>query len=322
MKPKRINKRFTFVIIPDANSSVRRFEVPKLIPYLAAGGLCGLIALTLTLSVLHSQASRTASQLQSRVVNQDAMYTTTVQQKDETIEQLQNELIQLSKQTSEMKTKIDDIRKLEDEVRTLTGSNKTAALAESASGTPAMGGSSHPVTQDEVKDTLEQTKSLLSGMDKEVSELKNSIASSKETAMVARQKLRVTPSIWPVDSRTLTSGFGLRQDPFTFRPSFHSGYDISAPFNSKVYATADGIVQSTGSDANHGNNIVLSHADGLRTWYMHLNKINVEKGDEVQKGQVIGYVGSTGRSTGNHLHYEVLKNGVSVDPKPYLSYAP
>ena len=79
-----------------------------------------------------------------------------------------------------------------------------------------------------------------------------------------------------------------------------------------------GKVVSTGKDIYHGNNIVIEHSKGLRTWYMHLNKILVNKGDSVEKGSSIGLVGSTGRSTGPHLHYEVLKNGESIDPKPYL----
>ncbi|NOU96503.1 peptidoglycan DD-metalloendopeptidase family protein [Paenibacillus sp. LMG 31456] len=318
MKLKWGKKRYTFVIIPDANSSVRRFEVPKLIPYIAGAGLLSLVIVTLFLYVLHARTVMVASNLQTRVYSQDTLYATTVQEKNETIEQLQNEVIKLSKQTSDMKSQIDDIRKLEEEVQTIKGSDKKTASADPASTGKAMGGVMHPATQDEVKDMLEQTRTMLTDMNEEVDNLKNSIVNTKEEALAVQQKQRVTPSIWPVDSRTITSGFGLRQDPFTFRPTYHSGYDISAPLNSKVKVTADGVVQSTGSDSLHGNNIVVSHSDGLRTWYMHLNKINVDKGEKVEKGQVIGLVGSTGRSTGNHLHYEVLKNGVSIDPKPYL----
>jgi murein DD-endopeptidase MepM/ murein hydrolase activator NlpD len=321
MKLKWVRNRLTFVIIPDANSSVRRFEVPKLLIYLAGGFLLSLVALAFVMTVLHSRTALVASKLQTQVASQDSLYAAAVQEKNVTIEQLQNEVIQLSQQTMEMKSRIEDIRKLEDEVRSLTGSDKTAASASAAnpaSGNSAMGGTARPATQEDVKEMAEQTRELLSGMNKEVSDLKISIASTKETALAVQQKQRVTPSIWPVDSRSITSGFGLWQDPFTYRPSFHSGYDIGAPLNSKVYVTADGVVQSTGSDSLHGNNIVVSHSDGLRTWYMHLNKIAVEKGDKVEKGQVIGYVGSTGRSTGSHLHYEVLKNGASIDPKPYL----
>lgn len=319
MKVKWGNKRFTFVIIPDANSAVRRFEVPKPLPYIAIAGLITLVTVTLVLYSVHVRTAIVATELQTRIASQDKQFNSTVQEKNETIEQLQSEIIQLSQQTMEMKSKIEDIRKLEDEVRTITGSAKsTAASSGTAAVSGAMGGSDHPVTDEEVKQLLEQTKSQLSSMSKEVVELKGNIADTKEKALVAQEELRVTPNIWPVDSRRITSGFGLRQDPFTTKPSFHSGYDIASPANTPVHVTADGVVASTGSDSSHGNNIVVTHSKGLQTWYMHLNKINVQKGDRVQKGDVIGLVGSTGRSTGYHLHYEVLKNGQPTDPKPYL----
>ncbi|MFE5321356.1 M23 family metallopeptidase [Paenibacillus sp. NPDC056579] len=320
MKVKRINKRFTFVIIPDANSAVRRFEVPKALLYCAGAGLIALLSVTLVLYVNHARTSWVTADLQSRIVSQEAVYSTTVQEKNDTIEQLQNELIQLSQQTVEMKGRIDDIRKLEDEVRTITGAAKsTASAASSSVDSNAMGGSNRPVTDEEIKTLLEQTKQHLSSMNQEVAELQGSITDTKAKAVQAQELLRITPNIWPVDSRNITSGFGIRKDPFTYRPSFHSGYDIAAPMNTPVRVTADGIVSSTGSDSSHGNNIVVTHSKGLQTWYMHLNKINVKQGERVQKGDVIGLVGSTGRSTGAHLHYEVLKNGQSTDPKPYLN---
>lgn len=319
MKLKMGSKRYTLVIIPDANSAVRRFEVPKLIPYIAGAGLMTLMAVTLVLYASHAKNATVASELEKRIVSKDAEYSSTVQEKNQTIEQLQSEVIRLSQQTAEMKQKIDTIRQQEDEVRNLTGSGQVSISSTDAPPvSAAMGGSSTPATDAEVLTLVEQTKSQLSDMDKSVDELKNSIADTKEKALEAQEKLRVTPNIWPVDSRTITSGFGLRQDPFTSRPSFHSGYDIASPANTPVHVTADGVVASTGSDDSHGSNIIVTHSKGLQTWYMHLNKINVQKGDRVQKGQVIGLVGSTGRSTGYHLHYEVLKNGVSSDPKPYL----
>lgn len=319
MKLKMGSKRYTFVIIPDANSAVRRFEVPKLIPYIAGAGLMTLMAVTLVLYASHAKNATVANELEKRIVSKDAEFSSTVQEKNQTIEQLQSEVIRLSQQTAEMKQKIDAIRQQEDEVRSLTGSGQVSiSSADAPPASAAMGGSSTPATDAEVLTLAEQTKSQLSDMDKSVDELKDSIADTKEKALEAQEKLKVTPNIWPVDSRTITSGFGLRQDPFTSRPSFHSGYDIASPANSPVHVTADGVVASTGSDDSHGNNIIVTHSKGLQTWYMHLNKINVQKGEHVQKGQVIGLVGSTGRSTGYHLHYEVLKNGVSSDPKPYL----
>jgi murein DD-endopeptidase MepM/ murein hydrolase activator NlpD len=113
----------------------------------------------------------------------------------------------------------------------------------------------------------------------------------------------------------------MRRDPFTFSMVYHSGLDIGAKTGTPVHAAADGRVSITDYDSYHGNNIVIDHGNGLKTWYMHLSKIGVEKGEEITKSQEIGLVGSTGRSTGPHLHYEVLKDNKSVDPNTYLKGA-
>jgi murein DD-endopeptidase MepM/ murein hydrolase activator NlpD len=319
MKLNWSNKKFTVVIIPDVSHSVRRFEVPRLLPYMAGIALVALLSVSVALFVFHNRTSIIADELQVRVTSQETVYHDIVDEKNEMIDKLQNEVIQLSQRTAEMKGKIDDLRKLEDEVRSITGSPSTLAVVDTATApVSAMGGISHPAADSDVSAMLAQTTTQLNDMDKEVVELTQSIADSKYKALAVKEQLRVTPTIWPLESHKISSGFGLRKDPFTNRPSFHSGYDISAPANSEVYVTADGIVKSTGSDSERGNNILVDHGKGLATWYMHLNKILVQKGDSVQKGQNIGLVGTTGRSTGYHLHYEVLQNDVSIDPKPYL----
>jgi murein DD-endopeptidase MepM/ murein hydrolase activator NlpD len=116
--------------------------------------------------------------------------------------------------------------------------------------------------------------------------------------------------------------FGYRKDPFTEKASFHRGIDIAGKTGDPVYTTADGIVHTVGFDQFHGHNVVIEHSGGLRTWYMHLKKAAVQQGEAVKKGQTIGLLGSTGRSTGPHLHYEILKNGKSTNPKPYMPNKP
>ena len=127
-----------------------------------------------------------------------------------------------------------------------------------------------------------------------------------------------TPSIWPAVG-WLTAGFGTRPDPFSGEVAFHGGLDISADKGRPVYATADGVVESTDWNGNYGNLIVLDHGYGLKTRYGHLSGFQVKAGDRVQRGKVIGYVGSTGRTTGAHLHYEVLANGQLINPLQLLT---
>lgn len=125
------------------------------------------------------------------------------------------------------------------------------------------------------------------------------------------------PNSWPVRGR-ITEGFGQRLDPFSGEGVFHSGVDICVPYGTRVEAPSDGIVIQTGVESGYGNEIVLDHGFGMTSKYAHLSKIFVVVGQEVKRGQVIGAVGMTGRTTGPHLHYEVLVNDTPVNPMKYL----
>lgn len=132
-----------------------------------------------------------------------------------------------------------------------------------------------------------------------------------------RLLISTTPAISPVKG-LLTSGFGYRADPFTGRRSFHSGIDIVAPRGQEIRATGDGLVTKAGRDLGLGNAVYVSHGFGIVTRYGHMSKINVDSGQRVQRGDVIGYVGSTGRATGNHVHYEVHVDGKANNPLGYI----
>lgn len=128
---------------------------------------------------------------------------------------------------------------------------------------------------------------------------------------------RATPSSWPV-AGYLSSLFGRRPDPFTGEPDYHTGLDVSAPLGTPIWATADGTVQSAEYNGNYGKSIVVDHGFGIATRFGHLSSFNVRKGQQVRRGQVIGYVGSTGRATSSHLHYEILVNGTALNPLRFL----
>jgi murein DD-endopeptidase MepM/ murein hydrolase activator NlpD len=127
-----------------------------------------------------------------------------------------------------------------------------------------------------------------------------------------------TPSIWPI-AGWISSGFGSRRDPFSGDQDFHPGLDISGVQGQQIHAPADGIVSSAGYNGNYGNQITIDHGFGLTTRYGHLSRFAVVNGQQVRRGEVIGYVGSTGRSTSAHLHYEVLMNGQLTNPLQLLS---
>ena len=132
-----------------------------------------------------------------------------------------------------------------------------------------------------------------------------------------RSLLAATPTIWPVHG-WITSPFGHRISPFTGTLQMHEGIDICARLGTPIKATADGIIIYSGWKPDYGKNIVIDHGYGYRTHYAHLSKIYVHHGQRVRRGEIIGTVGNTGRSTGPHLHYEVLVNGIPVNPKKYL----
>jgi murein DD-endopeptidase MepM/ murein hydrolase activator NlpD len=127
-----------------------------------------------------------------------------------------------------------------------------------------------------------------------------------------------TPAIQPLSNRDLnrlSSGFGYRIDPLYKTVKFHPGLDFSAPQGTPVYATAEGTVKIAGNSGNaYGNHIVISHGYSYNTLYGHLFRIKAKKGQRVKRGEIIGYVGNTGKSTGPHLHYEVLKGNKRLDP--------
>jgi murein DD-endopeptidase MepM/ murein hydrolase activator NlpD len=130
--------------------------------------------------------------------------------------------------------------------------------------------------------------------------------------------LAATPAIQPVSNKNLSrlaSGFGYRIDPVYKTTKFHAGLDFAAPQGSPVYATADGVVDLAGNTGNgFGNHVVINHGFSYETLFGHLVRIKVRSGQKVRRGEVIGWVGSTGKSTGPHLHYEVHKNGKEINP--------
>ncbi len=162
-----------------------------------------------------------------------------------------------------------------------------------------------------LKDTLDGLSKLYSrSSDAPVADL-----SSAEAKIEAF--MDTVPTLWPASGR-LTDKFGYRSDPFTRRRKFHAGIDIGANHGAKIKAAASGKVTFAEYTAGTGRTVKISHARGITTVYGHASSILVEKGQTVKKGDVIARVGSSGRSTGSHLHFEVLLYGTAVDPLKYL----
>ena len=127
------------------------------------------------------------------------------------------------------------------------------------------------------------------------------------------------PSDKPVKTGAFTSGYGVRSDPFQGRSAMHAGIDLSGPVGTPIYATADGLITTAGyNSGGYGNLVKIDHGRGIETRYGHLSKMSVYAGQRVKRGEMIGRMGSTGRSTGSHLHYEVRIDGRAVNPVPFM----
>ena len=161
------------------------------------------------------------------------------------------------------------------------------------------------------EDTFGVLRELLQGLESRLRYVRRDV--ERREALAAS-----TPSIWPAHG-WLTGTFGGRSDPFTGEPGYHQGLDISTDKGQPVFATADGTVESASYTGDYGNLLVLKHNFDLVTRYGHLSAFNVKPGQSVKRGAVIGYVGSTGRATGAHLHYEILANGKLINPLQLLT---
>ena len=161
-----------------------------------------------------------------------------------------------------------------------------------------------------MKTDIERLQSEALSREESLSEIEK-LLQSKKVMLVH------TPSIWPVLG-WVTSGFGFRTNPFTGLTQMHEGLDISNRLGTPVMAPADGIVLDTGNDFAHGRTLTISHGFGMISRYSHLNKMLVRNGQRVKRGDKIGEVGMTGKTTGPHLHYEVRVNGIPANPMRYI----
>ncbi|MBB3034207.1 M23 family metallopeptidase [Alteriqipengyuania lutimaris] len=193
----------------------------------------------------------------------------------------------------------------------------TAALATFA--VPAHANTSAAAAAD-VTDAVEEAQSPLGNGDAQFRQL----FASWQTMDIERSpepEIAISvavPSRMPVNDARMSSSYGMRNHPVLRKRANHNGVDLAAPSGTPIYATADGVIERANYWGSYGNYIQIGHGNAIETRYAHLSRIVVSDGAQVRKGDLIGYVGSTGRSTGPHLHYEVRIDGKAVDPRPFM----
>jgi len=240
-------------------------------------------------------------------------------------ENLRKNYRQMAQIAHDRDVQVDSLGALASEVTALYGLKQNrltvakpaaAASAAAAEPTPASLAITDDPSQQQVKLSIDQFYALraqaLSGRVSRALEGGLSSTFSGDWTQLAD-----APSMWPVEGR-VGSGFGARQDPFNGEGAFHSGLDIEAPYGTPVRAAADGEVTGATLGAGYGRQVELDHGHDVLTVYGHLSAVAVVPGQHVARGQVIGYVGQSGRATGPHLHYEVRVHNVPVNPHKYL----
>ncbi|HEY4389738.1 MAG TPA: M23 family metallopeptidase [Paenibacillus sp.] len=323
--------RMTLLVLREAGQPARQMHMSK--PLMIAVPLVAILSISGLIISLQLQSTQTIARLEDQLQSQSLRFEAVVSDKNAAIERLQNEVISLSSQSQDMMNRMERVAELEDQLQKFIekyGESDTNGLSNLSSlsleGLDAdnlneplgVGGEFIAVHENEIEQLAEQTKDQFREMNAMLDEMEKNVPLTLKKAKQTEYSLSGTPSEWPTLSKRLTSNFGYRTDPFTGRASFHAGIDIGAKEGDPVYAAAAGEIITVAQDNSHGKYIVIQHPEGLQSWYLHLSKISVSEGDFIKKGQTIGKVGNTGRSTGSHLHFEIVKNGKTIDPLPYL----
>jgi len=223
---------------------------------------------------------------------------------------------QLANQISALQSAVDDLgERAAVDPTSSRAMDKLPTIVKSR----AMGGVSGTTLAPMLKSGLGSPDTVLGVLSELLGVIGTRLDSVRDTVERRHALAAATPSIWPV-AGWLTSSYGTRTDPFTNDKDFHPGLDISADYGVPVLATADATVSSAGPNGAYGNMVMLDHGFGIVTKYGHLSRIAVMGEQRVKRGDVIGYVGSTGRSTGAHLHYEVWMNGQLTNPMTLLAH--
>ena len=228
----------------------------------------------------------------------------------------QEQILQVSKKASALQQDLDSLRRAEDGLRAIVGAPPAAADETVQEGTVSpTGGEQHTPTTADLSEALEMIEERLSTRRSSIDLLAETMRREFPGAAsyASDSAPHTTPSIWPA-AGYVSSPYGLRFDG----TEFHQGIDIAADMGAPIVATADGVVTAAGWNGGYGNMVDVDHGGGIVTRYGHASALAVTVGQQVRRGEVIAYVGSTGRSTGPHVHYEVRVDGQPVNPAGYL----
>lgn len=232
----------------------------------------------------------------------------------------ENMIAQLNSQVDDLSRSLQNMKEITEKILVVSGLKSPFALKEVGRG----GGPIQNFNLSTPEVNVEKSQDLKNGMLERATDLNSKFKKLENTLkfvsnVIDQQKLRLssTPSIWPTHGY-ITDGFGWRRHPFTGKRDYHHGVDIATQLGNKIIAPASGTILVAERRGYYGNLVIIDHGFGYTTWFGHLAAFNVKEGDRVKREQVIGFVGSTGRSLAPHLHYEVRVFGKPQNPINYI----
>jgi murein DD-endopeptidase MepM/ murein hydrolase activator NlpD len=285
-------KQHTIIVVPHARARFRQFQVTSRLLWSVATAVSLSLLLGVVFGVLWLQSVRKNREVTSLVAeNQD-----------------------LRGRTKTLNAKLESLEKVLAEFEERT---RRLSIVAGLSGSPDPGTGGVGGLTALPADDVRHTEAVLEEASRRGLLLSGRLGEVESRLSLQADQLALTPTLAP-SLGVLTAGFGLRADPFTGRPDFHAGIDISSPKGSRIVAPASGTVVRVGWDQGYGRVVEIAHGFGIRTLFAHLEAPRVAEGQRVRRGDLVGIVGSTGRSTGPHLHYEVQVAGKPVNPLDYV----
>lgn len=304
-KIKEKNKQLSIVLVPHTSSKVRVFKVSTLYARLAVMlAMMFIFTFCIYILITYTDTLNENKKLKNSIVE---LYDENVEQNRQLVEKT-NEIDQMKAKETDINDKVREFAEKYKELTENYISGRTDGNKSSRSGDRS--GRSFSTDIKELKDILDSLNELNTPENRELVDL---TASQNKL----KKYLDTIPTFWPTSGR-ISDGFGYRIHPITRRKTFHEGLDIGAPYGQTIKAAASGKVTFVGRKSGYGYVAIVNHGHGISTLYGHASKLLVKEGQTVAKGEAIAKVGSTGTSTGPHLHFEVRINDTPVDPLKYL----
>jgi len=306
-----MTKKLTLLVFDDVGTPVKQATIPRfLLPISALLVTCALIALYVGISdyLRLKNETRQITSLRS-----------TLEAQKELVTQQHHQIIAFNGKIGALKTQLTGLHDFERKIRVIANldpdNDETSVFG--VGGQEPDDANSATMMEQDYQEMVRDMHTEIHAIDRASEHQHESFSTLYKQLKGKRNLLAATPSIRPVKG-WITSGFGYRESPITGRREFHCGLDIAAQMGTPVVATADGVITFSGKHGLLGNMITINHGFGMITRYGHLEKLIKHKGDHVKRGEEIALLGSTGRSTGPHVHYEVRVDGAFVNPMNYL----